>query len=44
MHELWESMKKEWDRISEKACQKLIESLPRRIRAVIKAKGGHTDY
>jgi hypothetical protein len=44
VHELWESVKEEWDRISAKACQKLIESLPRRIKAVIKAKRGHTDH
>jgi hypothetical protein len=38
VHELWERVKEEWDRISVKACQELIESLPRRINAVIKAK------
>jgi len=25
-------------------CQNLIERMPRRIQAVIKAKGGHTKY
>jgi len=25
-------------------CQKLIESMPRRIEAVIEAKGGYTKY
>jgi hypothetical protein len=44
VHELWDRVKEEWDRISAKACQKLIESLPRRIKAVIKAKRGHTDH
>ena len=35
---------KEWNEISPEACQKLIENMPRRIQAVIKAKGGHTKY
>ena len=25
-------------------CQKLIEGMPRRISAVVKARGGHTKY
>jgi transposase len=44
VHELWERVEEEWNKIPAETCQKLIESLPRRIRAVIKAKGGHTDY
>lgn len=44
MWELWERAAKEWDEIQEKECQKLIESMPRRLEAVIKAKGGHTKY
>ena len=35
---------KEWDKITPADCQKLIESMPRRLRAVIKAKGAHTKY
>jgi len=34
----------EWGEIKAEECQKLIESMPRRIEAVIKAKGGHTKY
>jgi len=26
------------------SCQNLIESMPRRVNAVIKAKGGYTKY
>ena len=33
-----------WGKISVKDCQKWIESMPRRIQVVIKAKGGHTKY
>ena len=30
--------------ISKEYCQSLIDSMPRRIEAVIKNKGGHTKY
>ena len=39
VHELWERVLGEWDKIPP-----LIESMSRRIQAVIKAKGGHTKY
>jgi len=38
VHELWERVV-EWNKIPPETCQKLIESMPRRITAVIKAKG-----
>lgn len=44
VHELWERVEVEWNGISPEICQNLIESMPRRIRAVISAEGGHTDY
>jgi len=44
VHELWERVVEEWDKFSPEACQNLIESMPRRVQAVIKAKGGHTKY
>jgi len=44
VHELWERVVKEWDEIPPEVCQRLIESMPRRIQAVIRAKGGHTKY
>ena len=43
MLELWERVEGEWDNITAKVCQNLIESMPRRIEA-LKAKGGHTEY
>ena len=43
-HELWERVAKEWNEIPPEVCQRLIESMPRRVAAVIKAKGGHTKY
>ena len=42
--ELWERFEKEWNDIPKSVCQNLIESMPRRVQAVIKAKGGSTKY
>ena len=42
--ELWERAAEKWGEITEEQCQALIESMPRRLEAVIKAKGGNTKY
>ena len=42
--ELWERVEQEWNKIPASVCQGLIESMPRRVEAVLKAKGGHTKY
>jgi hypothetical protein len=42
--ELWERVQIEWDKIPASVCQNLIESMPRRVEAVLKAKGGYTKY
>ena len=42
--ELWERAEQEWNKIPADICRNLVESMPRRIAAVIKAKGGHTKY
>jgi transposase len=42
--ELWERVQVEWDKITADVCQNLIESMPRRVAAVVKAKGGYTKY
>ena len=44
VHELWERVAEEWNKITPETCQNLIGSMPKRIQAVIKAKGGHTKY
>jgi transposase len=44
MLELWERIEKEWNAIPASVCQNLIASMPRRMEAVIKAKGGNTKY
>ncbi len=33
-----------WTKISEECFQHLVESMPRRIKPVLKAKGGPTRY
>lgn len=42
--ELWDRVVEEWNKIPPEVCQKLVESMPRRLEAVVKAKGGHTKY
>jgi transposase len=42
--ELWEAMQEELDVVNKELCQKLIASMPERVQAVIKAKGGYTKY
>ena len=42
--EIWERVSEVWENIEPEVCQNLIESMPRRLEAVIKAKGGHTKY
>ncbi|HYN44572.1 MAG TPA: IS630 family transposase [Candidatus Limnocylindrales bacterium] len=42
--ELWEALQEELDVINKDLCQKLIASMPERVQAVIKAKGGYTKY
>jgi transposase len=42
--ELWERVQEEWNKIPAEVCQNLIESMPRRVEAVLKAKGGYTKY
>jgi transposase len=42
--ELWERVQTEWEKIPVDACVELIEGMPKRIAAVVKAKGGYTKY
>ena len=42
--ELWERVQLVWDDVPAEVCQNLIESMPRRVAAVIKANGGYTKY
>jgi len=42
--QLWERLEREWWAIDPAQCRRLVESMPRRIEAVIKARGGHIRY
>lgn len=44
INELWERVQKVWEAIPVDLCVRLIESMPPRVAAVLKAKGGHTKY
>ena len=42
--QMWEGVDAEWNKIPIKVCMDLIESMPRRIVAVLRAKDGYTKY
>ena len=44
VHKLWDRIQEEWDKVEPDVCQNLIESMPRRLNAVLKANGGYTKY
>jgi transposase len=42
--DLLKKLREEWERITPELCKKLIDSIPKRIEAVIRNKGGQTKY
>ena len=40
----WRRIEKQWNKVPKEKCQRLIASMPRRIAAMIKAKGEYTKY
>ena len=44
VYELWDRVAEGWNKLTPEECQNFLESLPRRLEAVYKAKGGHTKY
>ena len=44
MLELWERVQKEWSDIPRELCSSLVKGMRKRLRAVLKAKGGYTRY
>jgi len=44
IRELWDRIQVEWEKIAPEYCLKLFESMPRRMRAVIKSRGMWTKY
>jgi hypothetical protein len=41
---LWDKAAEEWSKITVEGCRRLIESMPRRLKEVIRKKGGNTRY
>jgi hypothetical protein len=41
---LIENLKKEWDTMGQEVTANLVNSMPRRLQAIIDAKGLHTKY
>jgi transposase len=44
IHDLWDIVVEEWEKIPVDYIQRLYESMPCRVQAVLKAKGGYTKY
>jgi len=44
LHQLQDAILSIWANISKECFQHLVKSMPRRIKAVLKAKGGQTQY
>jgi hypothetical protein len=44
VHELWQRCDQEWNSFTREQCRKHIDSMPARVAAVIRAKGGQTCY
>ncbi|KAJ8507400.1 hypothetical protein ONZ45_g10230 [Pleurotus djamor] len=42
--QLWEALQEEWNNFPMAALEKLYESMPRRVTALLRAKGGSTKY
>ena len=42
--EHWRRVEEEWNKMPDSVCKNLVASMPRRVQAVIKAKGGYTKY
>lgn len=42
--EMWAALQEEWDNFPQDKLDKLYESMPHRVAALVKAQGGHTKY
>ena len=42
--ELWDALVEEWHNIEDDYIVSLYKSMPRRVQALLDAKGGHTKY
>ena len=43
-HQMWAALVEEWGNIENDYIEKLYESMPQRVAALLEAKGGHTKY
>ena len=44
LDDLWDKIQDAWNEITQEQCRKAIDSMPRRIQAVLDAAGGHTKW
>ena len=44
LQELADALREEWDAMPVDVVNKLLDSMPRRLHALIRARGGHTRY
>lgn len=44
LNSLWQKTESTWNAIDPAKCSKLVSSMPHRIAAVLKARGGYTKY
>ena len=44
LSQLWDTLSDLWENIPTEIIENLVSSMPQRIEAVIKARGGHTKY
>ena len=44
LDDLWDNIQKAWAKITPEMCENLVGSMNRRLQAVLKAGGSHTNY
>ena len=42
--DMWAKFEVIWNEVSKEDCRKLIDSMPERVQALLRARGGHTRY
>ncbi len=44
IHQLRDVIMEEWKRTQVATCEALVNSMPKRVKAVLENNGGHTEY
>ncbi len=44
IHQLCDAIVEEWKRTPVATCEALVNSMPKRVKAVLENNGGHTNY